>query len=71
MIQAIHVGVTCGEHKDKISGFTEQTMDFIVQSVAQEEMMKCPRCQNYVVKNGGCNHMTCRCGAEFQWHGHK
>ncbi|KAI1340428.1 hypothetical protein F5Y15DRAFT_380746 [Xylariaceae sp. FL0016] len=26
---------------------------------------RCPGCQNMVEKNGGCNHMICRCGWEF------
>ena len=25
----------------------------------------CPQCRNGVQRNGGCNHMTCRCGAAF------
>ena len=25
----------------------------------------CPQCRNGVQRNGGCNHMTCRCRAEF------
>merc|ERR1712179_713603 len=24
----------------------------------------CPRCQAQIEKNGGCDHMTCRCGHE-------
>ncbi|CAF1031505.1 unnamed protein product [Rotaria sordida] len=27
----------------------------------------CVSCNNFIEKNGGCNHMTCRCGAEFCW----
>ena len=27
----------------------------------------CPRCNNAVEKNYGCNHMTCRCGHHFCW----
>lgn len=65
------MGVTCAEHKDKIGGYTQQTMKYISESVSQQEMMRCPHCQNYVLKNGGCNHMTCRCGAEFQWQGRR
>ena len=27
----------------------------------------CPSCNAPVQKNGGCSHMTCRCGAHFEW----
>lgn len=25
----------------------------------------CPKCHNGVIKNGGCNNMTCKCGQRF------
>lgn len=27
----------------------------------------CPTCSSRVEKNGGCQHMTCRCGTHFCW----
>eukprot|EP01088_Endostelium_zonatum_P021945 TRINITY_DN899_c0_g1_i2.p1 TRINITY_DN899_c0_g1~~TRINITY_DN899_c0_g1_i2.p1 ORF type:complete len:708 (-),score=184.29 TRINITY_DN899_c0_g1_i2:63-1970(-) len=27
----------------------------------------CPKCDNPVEKNGGCNHISCKCGAHFCW----
>ena len=27
----------------------------------------CPKCNNPVEKNGGCNHISCKCGAHFCW----
>jgi len=32
-------------------------------------LQRCPRCRSAIEKNGGCNHMTCRCGHHFQWRG--
>lgn len=28
---------------------------------------KCPKCKAPIIKNGGCDHMTCRCKHEFWW----
>lgn len=25
----------------------------------------CPNCRNAVERNGGCDHMSCRCGKQF------
>ncbi len=32
-----------------------------------DEIKKCPSCKCYIEKNGGCNHITCRCKHEFCW----
>eukprot|EP00128_Syssomonas_multiformis_P012004 Colp12_sorted_trinity150504_noHs@31255 len=29
---------------------------------------KCPGCKAHVNKNGGCPHMTCKCGTEWCWY---
>jgi len=34
---------------------------------SSEEVKRCPRCRVYIEKDGGCEHMTCRCGHEFLW----
>lgn len=35
-----------------------------------EPVVRCPLCGTGIVKNGGCPHMTCRCGAHFEWNSH-
>ncbi|KAF9522378.1 hypothetical protein CPB83DRAFT_822882 [Crepidotus variabilis] len=35
--------------------------------MAQRGFKKCPSCSRWIEKNGGCNHMSCRCGAQFNW----
>ncbi|POS74750.1 hypothetical protein DHEL01_v206852 [Diaporthe helianthi] len=29
--------------------------------------MQCPACKHFVQKSSGCIHMTCKCGAEFNY----
>lgn len=36
-------------------------------AVVRSVSLPCRDCGGYVQKNGGCNHMTCTCGAEFCW----
>ena len=31
------------------------------------DLRLCPSCDAPVQKNAGCNHIRCRCGADFQW----
>jgi len=35
--------------------------------IPTEGLKRCPGCQMQIEKNGGCDHMTCRCGFEFYW----
>lgn len=30
-------------------------------------LKKCPKCHANVIKNGGCNHISCVCGCHFCW----
>lgn len=34
---------------------------------AGEVAKQCPGCGEHIIKNGGCDHMTCRCKFEFWW----
>lgn len=31
------------------------------------KLKKCPKCSTPIIKNGGCNHMQCKCGCHFCW----
>jgi hypothetical protein len=45
----------------------EFTLDEATEAVIRTLSRTCPQCQSNVEKNGGCNHMTCRCGCQFCW----
>jgi hypothetical protein len=38
-----------------------------IELMKGDVMKKCPQCGEFIIKNGGCDHMTCRCGYEFWW----
>merc|ERR1712232_190515 len=41
-----------------------------VELVMGIQVKRCPKCSEYIEKNGGCDHMTCRhrgCGHKFWW----
>lgn len=37
----------------------------VLEVARRHRWQRCPNCHILVFKNGGCNHMTCRCAAEF------
>jgi len=49
---------------DEGAGKAPETDVELVMGVA---VKKCPKCGEYIEKNGGCNHMTCLCKHEFWW----
>ena len=62
--QEAHEGMTCQERRlHKSPAEQERLFD---EWVAQNGK-RCPDCRSVVEKNGGCNHITCRCGAHFCW----
>ncbi|ELP91237.1 ariadne RING finger, putative [Entamoeba invadens IP1] len=60
-----HVGRTCEQWKEFIKN-EDENKERMVQWIKQNTKI-CPRCKNPIQKNGGCNHMTCRCGHQFCW----
>ncbi|KAL4259106.1 RING-type E3 ubiquitin transferase [Pleurotus pulmonarius] len=65
-------GVCAACHEDGHEGMTCEnarvSKDYNGLSEAWiRQMKKCPNCQAPIEKAGGCNHMSCRCGAHICW----
>ncbi len=60
-----HRDLTCDEYEVNRKGDDEATQDLLAR-----ETKPCPKCGVRIIKNGGCNHMTCKvkaCNYEFCW----
>jgi ariadne-1 len=55
--------MTCQQYKD--SRDVNKLDNQFFQFVKGAKFKMCPRCKYWVEKNQGCNHMKCRCGADF------
>ena len=55
-----HDNLSCGEFAAGLQRLTR------VPAVPAH-MHNCPRCSTLIEKDGGCRHMTCRCGHQFCW----
>ena len=60
------------EHQWSIEGALWQFFRRIFRSTSagwdlHNGIQRCPSCNAAIYKDGGCDHMTCRCGYEFYW----
>jgi len=51
------------------NGFVKRIMDDKTLKEIKNNCFACPKCNEPIEKNGGCNHMRCRCGHDFQFKG--
>jgi IBR domain, a half RING-finger domain len=54
-----HEGMTCDEYNAKIAAGAikaEKKTEKIIKKIAK----RCPGCQRFINKNGGCSHMSCK-----------
>ena len=59
-----HEGLTCKERRDQKNS-SEQ--DRLFNEWVDAHGKRCPECKSVIEKNGGCNNIACRCGANFCW----
>ncbi|KAL3936814.1 MAG: hypothetical protein SGBAC_007947 [Bacillariaceae sp.] len=45
----------------------KEILEILREALGSIEIIRCPKCQMLITKNGGCDHMTCICGTEFNW----
>eukprot|EP01094_Clydonella_sp_ATCC50884_P019362 TRINITY_DN3760_c0_g1_i1.p1 TRINITY_DN3760_c0_g1~~TRINITY_DN3760_c0_g1_i1.p1 ORF type:complete len:491 (-),score=136.25 TRINITY_DN3760_c0_g1_i1:96-1568(-) len=62
-ICSLHPGQTCDERrKERLAAFIADN------ELSGDNLRPCPRCGTPAIKDGGCNHMTCRsCGENWCW----
>eukprot|EP01125_Pyxidicula_operculata_P012128 TRINITY_DN397_c2_g1_i7.p1 TRINITY_DN397_c2_g1~~TRINITY_DN397_c2_g1_i7.p1 ORF type:complete len:558 (+),score=140.50 TRINITY_DN397_c2_g1_i7:117-1790(+) len=59
-----HSGFNCEQYQEWSieNGLADDKFE---EFIKWKRCQKCPGCRQYVEKNKGCNHMSCRCGSEF------
>ncbi|CAJ0642240.1 5824_t:CDS:2, partial [Entrophospora sp. SA101] len=60
-----HNGFTCKEYQALPADQRSPEDLDVINLVKKEGWKRCPRCNFLIQKNGGCNHMTCKCKAQF------
>ncbi|UJR14052.1 hypothetical protein I4U23_001049 [Adineta vaga] len=69
-----HFPATCRQYKTYVETLRKSGDDILSSSKTGDnsdcyiaEGKNCPNCGEFVEKNGGCPHMTCKCGNEYCW----
>ena len=57
-----HKGLTCAQFQSVQRDGGE---DLLRQCLAETDGRQCPQCRNFVIRDIGCDHMTCLCRHEF------
>lgn len=69
-----HNGMSCDQYKSeqekkRIAGLIEninnQDETAFINLMRGQGGQQCPGCRSLVFRNGGCSHMSCRCGTNF------
>lgn len=53
------------DHADRLNTLTAEDKAFVTW--LKKEARRCPTCNVIIYRYEGCNHMSCRCGASFNW----
>ncbi|CAG8619459.1 24280_t:CDS:2 [Cetraspora pellucida] len=59
---AWHTGKTCREYDEGM-----RQSDLATENYISQNAKKCPGCTAPITKDGGCDHMTCKCLYQFCW----
>src|SRR5689334_20633950 len=62
-----HEGYTCREWDEEKRRQKDQGAVDDDETWVEQNTKPCPKCESPIEKNGGCIHMTCKCGHEFCW----
>ncbi|KAI5408804.1 E3 ubiquitin-protein ligase RSL1 [Lathyrus oleraceus] len=73
-----HADMNCREFQKSKTGRDEKQLDLKFWELAKrKKWQRCPKCSMHVQRDGGCEHISCRCGCNFcykcgkDWiHGH-
>ncbi|RUO97103.1 hypothetical protein BC936DRAFT_140978 [Jimgerdemannia flammicorona] len=61
----IHAGLTCKQYQSLPPSQRNPEEVALLNLATSMSWHRCPKCRALIERNQGCNHMTCRCKAEF------